>query len=95
MRFWRRIRQGIKKGRGELTCQELVELVTDYLEGALRARDHARFERHIAGCPHCTTYLEQMRVTIRTLGRLPREAVPPDARDELLKTFRDWKRERV
>jgi len=75
----------------ELSCQELVELVTDYLEGALSARDHARFERHIAGCPHCTTYLEQMRITIRTLGRLPAESVPPDARDALLGAFREWK----
>jgi anti-sigma factor (TIGR02949 family) len=87
MRLWRRKR--------EFTCQEMVELVTDYLEGALSARDRARFERHIAGCPHCTTYLEQMRITIRTLGRLPAESVPPDAREALLGAFRDWKDARV
>jgi anti-sigma factor RsiW len=86
MRLWRR--------RGELTCQELVELVTDYFEGALSARDRARFERHIDGCEHCTTYLDQMRITIRTLGRLPRETVPPAARDALLDAFHEWKRER-
>jgi anti-sigma factor RsiW len=87
MRLWRR--------RPEMTCQELVELVTDYFEGALPARDHARFERHIAGCPHCTTYLEQMRITVRALGRLPAETVPPPARDEFLRVFGEWKRERA
>ena len=85
MRLWSR------RTRRDLTCQEMVELVTDYVEGALPARDRARFERHIAGCPHCTTYLEQMRITIRTLGRLPAESVPPDARDALLGAFREWK----
>jgi anti-sigma factor RsiW len=87
MRLWRR--------KGELTCQELVELVTDYFEGALPARDRARFERHIAGCPHCSTYLEQMRITILTLGRLPAESVSPTAREALLDAFQEWKRERV
>ena len=86
-RLWRRTR--------DLTCQEMVELVTDYVEGVLSARDRARFERHIAGCPHCTIYLEQMRITIRTLGRLPEETVSPDAREELLGAFREWKRERT
>jgi anti-sigma factor RsiW len=86
MRLWRR--------KNELTCQELVELVTDYLEGALPAREHARFERHIGGCPHCHTYVDQMRITIRTLGRLPEETVSPEARDALLDVFREWKRER-
>jgi anti-sigma factor RsiW len=86
MRLWRR--------KNDLTCQELVELVTDYLEGALSASERARFERHISGCPHCTTYLEQMRITIRTLGRLPEEMVPPVARDALLSAFRDWKEAR-
>jgi anti-sigma factor RsiW len=87
MRLWRR--------KGELTCQELVELVTDYFEGALSARDRARFERHIGGCPHCSTYLDQMRITIRTLGRLPEESVYPTAREALLDVFQEWKRERV
>jgi anti-sigma factor RsiW len=87
MRLWRR--------RGELTCQELVELVTDYVEGMLSARERARFERHIGGCPHCTIYLDQMRVTIRTLGRLPEETVSPAAREALLDAFHEWKRERL
>ena len=86
MRLWRR--------RSDLTCQELVELVTDYLEGALAARDRARFERHIGSCPHCRTYLEQMRITIRVLGRLPEEHISPAAREALLGAFHAWKRER-
>jgi anti-sigma factor RsiW len=87
MRLWRR--------KGEMRCQELVELVTDYFEDSLSNRDRARFERHIGECKYCNRYLDQMRVTIRTLGRLPAESIPPAARDELLDAFRDWKRERV
>ena len=56
----------------ELSCQELVELVTDYLEGALPAELHDRFERHIAHCSGCQAYLEQMRATIRATGALTR-----------------------
>lgn len=77
---------------GALTCRELVELVTDYLEGALPPEDRARFERHIAGCRGCTTYLGQMREMLRLLGHLTEESVPPEARDTLLQAFRDWKR---
>lgn len=75
-----------------LACQELVELVTDYFEGALSRRDRRRFERHIAGCDGCTTYVEQMRVTSRVLGGLTEETIPPAARDALLHAFRDWNR---
>ena len=76
----------------ELTCKELVELVTDYLEGALDADERARFEEHLAGCSKCRDYLEQMQQTIRTLGRLTEDAVPSPAREELLHMFRSWKR---
>lgn len=75
-----------------MTCQQLVELVTEYLEGALSAEDGRRFEAHIADCGICHTYLEQMRQTIRTLGKLSEECIPPDVRDELLARFRDWRR---
>jgi anti-sigma factor RsiW len=84
MRFWAR--------NQTITCQELVELVTDYLEGALPARERRRFEGHIAGCPHCTAYIEQIQVTIRTLGRLEPESISAEAREDLLEAFRDWKR---
>jgi anti-sigma factor RsiW len=80
--------------RRPLSCQELVELVTDYLEGALPARDRRRFDEHIAGCPHCTAYLEQMQITIRTVGRLREDAIDPQMRDELLAAFRDWTSDR-
>jgi anti-sigma factor RsiW len=74
-----------------LACIELVELVTDYLEGSLSRRDRRRFEAHIAGCDACTAYLEQIRQTIAATGRLTEESLEPAARDELLAVFRDWK----
>ena len=78
-------------GRTDLSCRELVELVTDYLEGALDRRTRSRFERHISGCPHCTAYLEQIRETIRLTGMLREDQLEPQARDELLAAFRTWK----
>jgi anti-sigma factor RsiW len=76
----------------DLPCQELVELVTDYVEGRLASSTRLRFEAHLAQCSGCRTYLEQMRQTIRTLGRLPAESIEPEARDRLLDVFRDWTR---
>jgi len=76
----------------ELSCQELVELVTDYLEGALPAELHDRFERHIAHCSGCQAYLEQMRGTIRVTGSLTPEALSPEAERALLDAFRGWRR---
>ena len=76
-----------------IPCQEMVELVTDYLEGALSWRERRRFERHIAGCDGCRAYLEQMRQTLRVLGRLDEETISPEARDALLHAFRDWSAE--
>ena len=74
-----------------LSCRELVELVTEYLDGSLSWRDRGRFDGHIAGCPNCTAYLAQFRETIRLTGTLRVEDVGPDARAELLETFRSWK----
>jgi anti-sigma factor RsiW len=74
----------------QLSCQELVELVTDYFEGALPPEEHVRFEQHAATCQGCGVYLEQMRVTVRLLGRLPANALPPGAEAELLGAFRGW-----
>jgi anti-sigma factor RsiW len=74
-----------------LTCQELVELVTDYLEGALPPADVVRFEDHLELCPFCVTYVEQLRETIRITGALREEELEPAARDELLAAFRTWK----
>ena len=75
----------------EMTCQELVEVVTEYLEGTLSTVDKARFEEHLAVCPYCRTYLEQMRQTINALGKLTQESIAPETRAELLQLFRDWK----
>ena len=76
----------------DLSCRELVELVTEYLEGRLPAEEHARFERHLDDCAGCRVYLEQMRQTIRALGHLGEDSVQPAARNRLLRLFRDWKR---
>jgi anti-sigma factor RsiW len=75
----------------ELSCQELVELVTDYLEGALPSELHDRFERHIAHCAGCQAYLAQMHATIRTTGTLSVESLSPDAERTLLDAFRGWR----
>ena len=77
----------------ELTCQELVELVTDYLEETLPGDVRVRFDEHLAGCPYCRTYLEQFRTTIELAGTLREEDVTPAARDALLARFAEWKRE--
>ena len=76
----------------ELTCKELVELVTEYLEGTLPAAERARFDEHLTGCGKCGAYLDQMRQTIRTLGTLAEDSVPAEVRAELLEAFRSWKR---
>jgi anti-sigma factor RsiW len=76
----------------EMPCRELVELVTDYFENRLSPQDRLRFEAHLADCPYCETYLEQMRQTISALGRLPEESLSPEARATLLTAFRDWSR---
>jgi anti-sigma factor RsiW len=76
----------------QLSCQELVELVTDYLEGALPPAERARFESHIANCDGCSAYIEQIRVTIRLSGTLRPEQLDPAAEEALLEAFRDWKR---
>ena len=76
---------------GGLTCRELVELVTDYLEDRLPADARARFEGHLAGCNGCQAYVEQMRMTLQALGRLPEERLSDGAREALLGAFRDWR----
>ncbi len=75
----------------ELTCRELVELVTDYLEGALSRRDRKRFEKHISGCSNCTEYVAQFRETIRLTGTLREQDISRDAAKELLAVFAAWK----
>ncbi|HEX4719793.1 MAG TPA: zf-HC2 domain-containing protein [Thermoleophilaceae bacterium] len=74
-----------------MTCKAFVELVTDYFDGALSEADAMRFEQHIDECIWCERYLDQMRMTIETVGRID-EAIPPHARDALLDAFREWRR---
>jgi anti-sigma factor RsiW len=76
----------------EMTCKELVELVTEYLEGTLPNATRIRMESHLSGCDGCTHYLEQMRQTIRLTGRLGEESLTPQQRDDLLRLFGDWKK---
>jgi len=73
-----------------LTCQDLVELVTEYLEDALSEVDRARFEEHIELCPMCQVHLEQLRVTVRELGELRERDIDPGVLAEMQARFRDW-----
>lgn len=72
-----------------VTCQEVIELVTDYLEGAIPADEAAVFEQHLNFCDGCDWYVDQIRATIATVGRIDEEDVPPAMRDKLLAAFRD------
>ena len=75
----------------DLTCKELVELITGYLEGALRGRQRRRFESHLAACEGCTRYMAQMEATIRATGKLTEEQVPDEQKVVLVAAFRDWR----
>ena len=87
------MRLGLPLRRRDIVCQQAVELVTDYLEGSLPRRARKRFEAHLAGCPHCTEYLAQMRETIRLSGRLEPEDLTPQQRDEFVDLYRRWRDE--
>jgi anti-sigma factor RsiW len=76
----------------EMTCKELVELVTEYLEGTLPEEARTQMDRHLAGCDGCTNYLEQMRQTIRLTGHVREENLSLGQRNDLLRLFRDWKK---
>ena len=75
----------------DMTCQELVELVTEYLENTLPPAERERFEAHIGVCGPSRTYIAQMEQTIRLSGKLTEDAIAPDVQQELLRTFRNWK----
>jgi anti-sigma factor RsiW len=84
----------MRTGAHELTCKELVELVTEYLEGAMTAATRAAFEEHLAACEGCTNYLEQMRRTIELTGTLSEESISHSTRADLMRAFRDWRKGR-
>jgi len=75
-----------------MTCKELVELVTEYLEGTLPEDIRIRMETHLSGCDGCTNYLDQMRQTIRLTGMLREDSLTPHQREDLLRLFGDWKK---
>ena len=85
MRFWRR--------RRAIVCRQAVALMADYLDGRLSAPDRARLESHLAGCPHCSEYLAQIRATIQALGRAEPDVLTDDALEELVDLYRRWSAE--
>ena len=77
----------------EYSCQEMIEVVTNYLDAALPTDEEQRFERHLSRCAGCNTYVEQIRETIRQTGMVPHEeSLPPALREEIVAQFRNWKR---
>lgn len=76
--------------RRALVCRDAVALMAGYVDGALSARDQARLERHLAGCPHCSEYLAQIRAIVDALGRVQPEDLPQEAVDELVALYRRW-----
>jgi anti-sigma factor RsiW len=76
---------------GPMDCNELVELVTAYLDGSLDPETRARLDLHLLECDGCENYLQQFRVTVRTLGRIRDDQLDPAFRDRLLDAFRDWR----
>ena len=74
-----------------MTCRDLVELVTEYLEGMLPDDDRARLEAHLAECPYCEEYVAQMRRTVVALGAIPADPVDPARQWDLLEAFRGWR----
>ena len=77
--------------RRDIVCQQAVELVTGYLEGTPARAGRRRFEAHLAGCPHCTEYLAQMRKTIELTGSLTPDDLTPQMQDELIAIYRQWR----
>jgi anti-sigma factor RsiW len=77
----------------ELSCQQVVVLVTDYLENALLPESRRRLEAHVAECPGCQNYIEQLQMTIDMLHQIAQEPVFPATKQELLQLFRDWKKD--
>jgi anti-sigma factor RsiW len=75
----------------DLTCRELVEVITDYLDGAMSSRDRARFERHLAECSGCTAVVAQFRTTIEATGRLTEDQVSEQQREAMRDVFRRWR----
>ena len=78
----------------EMSCKDLVELVTEYIEGVLPSADRLRFDAHLVECDGCQVYLDQMQQVVRTLGHLPEEPLSQSAKQELLQAFRTWRQDK-
>ena len=76
---------------GQITCREIVEIVTEYLEGTLPPEERARFDQHLLTCGACVMYLDQMRETIRIAGKLTEAALAPEQKEALMAAFRSWR----
>jgi anti-sigma factor RsiW len=74
-----------------MACNELVEAVTEYLEGTLAEEDSQRLEAHLEECPYCVDYVEQFRETIAATGELSLDSIAPERQAELLEAFRGWR----
>ena len=77
----------------DLVCQQAIELVTDYLEGTLSRRQRRRLETHLRACPNCSSYVEQIRITIRISGEIEPEDLSPEAVEDLTQLYRRWRDE--
>jgi anti-sigma factor RsiW len=75
----------------DMSCKELVEVITDYLEGTMATEDRKRFEAHLGLCPFCVDYVQQMRATVAALGTLTEGSIAPQRREEVLSAFRGWR----
>jgi predicted anti-sigma-YlaC factor YlaD len=82
----------VSESAEHLSCQEVVDLVTDYLEDEMNGEKTALFEQHLNFCEGCVLYVDQMRTTVAMAGRIEEEEVPPETRERLLTAFRDWRR---
>ncbi len=76
----------------ELSCKELTQLITEYLEGVLSSTDRERFESHLSRCPGCITYIEQMQETVKQLGNMPSVEIPSNLESSIVDAFRAWKK---
>lgn len=75
----------------DLACQQAIELMTDYLDGALSRRQRRRLETHLRACPNCSQYLEQIRITVRLSGEIEPTDLPPEAVEDLTRLYRQWR----
>jgi anti-sigma factor RsiW len=78
-----------------VTCRQVVQLLTDYLDGALSAADRARVDEHLAGCDACTAFIAQLRTMGRVTAELAAEDVPAPLKADLMRAFRDWRPGRI